>query len=147
MTDQKQFEKDLENSIRIINEHKGLVNAMMEPEFVRCDLEEQWAEFRFPVKDWEVNIVGQLHGGLEATMFDFSMGVLTRSITGLRFVPTIEINITYFRPVSDTDAVIVRTRVEKLGKRVIHLSAELFNEKNGKKAAMARGMFFNENTS
>ncbi len=144
----KTLKERLEHSMKEVNEkRKGQINAMMEPQFIRCDEEEMWAEFRFPKKEWERNIAGHLHGGVTAAMFDFSMGVLIRDLTELKFVPTVELNVTYMRAVKDEDGVIVKAKVEKMGKRIIHLSAEMFLEKDGKKAAMARGMFLNENTS
>lgn len=146
--DPKKFKENLEFSIWEVKENKaGKVNSLLCPTLVGCDPDTMSAEFRFNVDDRLLNRAGQLHGGMAAAMFDFSMGVLTRHAIELTFAPTIELNITYFRPVMADEDVIIRAKVENAGSRITHLSAEMFIEKTGKRAAIGKAMFFNKNTA
>ena len=145
---EKEFSEKLINNIETIKKKQpNMINEMMAPEYYASSAEEIWAEYKFPVQEWESNLARQLHGGVTAAMFDFSMGVLTRVAFDMKFVPTIELNVTYVRPADVGENVIIKAKVIHGGKRIVHLSSEMYNETTGKSVAHARGMFLNENTA
>ena len=146
--DEKRFNDILQNSSAEANKNQpGQINSMLKPELVSGNAKSKSVEVRFPIEHWELNRAGNLHGGIIATMFDYTFGLLTRACVQLNFVPTIELNTTFVRPIMSDDTVIIKAYISHGGSRITHLSGEMYIEKNGKMAVMARGMFFNENTA
>lgn len=147
MVDKEQFKKSLmDTTIDVHTKQKGRINSMLNPEFLECDANEMSVRIRFGVEEWQINRGGTLHGGILATMFDFSFGALTRAVVGLGFVPTVELNTTYVRPVNKNEHVIIEAKILKSGKKITHIFGEATVEETGKNAAFGKGIFFNEDT-
>ena len=74
---------------------------------------------------WMRNIDGVVHGGFCAAIADHTMGIVANCLRqGPQIAPTIQLQISYHRPLPPEEAVLVRVRVLSATARLIHLSAE-----------------------
>ena len=74
---------------------------------------------------WMRNAAGTLHGGMCATVLDQAMGFLAYCIKpGPGQAPTVQLQVTYHRPLIPGEDVIVRVKVISVTKSLMHLSAE-----------------------
>lgn len=98
---------------------------------------EKAVEFEFEVRKEMTNPVGMLHGGVTAGMIDDCMGVNFMVLGLEKFYPTINLYIDYFNPAFENQTVIVKTKLEKLGKTIINIKAEVINKNTSKIVAQA----------
>lgn len=73
------------------------------------------------------NLMGMAHGGVAATMLDTAMGCAASTVlpTGSGVV-TLDLNITYLRPVTARQTPVVATaRVINLGRRIVYVGGEV----------------------
>lgn len=83
-----------------------------------------------------------IHGGMIAAMMDGVIGVAALSLVAQegRLVSTVEYKINYFKPSLLGDQLVGKGRVDHVGKRIIHTSGEIYNQKN-EIVAKAMGTF------
>lgn len=55
-------------------------NGLMKPQLIKCSYEEKSITTAFPVMEWQKNRAGYMHGGLIASAFDITMGLLSRGL-------------------------------------------------------------------
>ncbi|MEN2399042.1 PaaI family thioesterase [Flavobacterium sp. MC2016-06] len=100
-------------------------------------VEEKAVEFQFEIRKDMTNPVGMLHGGVTSGMIDDCIGVNFMVLGLEKFYPTINLYIDYFNPAFEGQKVLVRTKVEKLGKTIINIKADVINENTSKLVAQA----------
>jgi len=100
-------------------------------------VEEKAVKFEFEIRKEMTNPVGMLHGGVTAGMIDDCIGVNFMVLGLEKFYPTINLYIDYFNPVFENQTVIVTTKLEKLGKTIINIKAEVINKNTSKIVAQA----------
>lgn len=100
-------------------------------------VEEKAVQFEFEIRKEMTNPVGMLHGGVTAGMIDDCIGVNFMVLGLEKFYPTINLYIDYFNPVFENQTVIVKTKLEKLGKTIINIKAEVINKNTSKIVAQA----------
>lgn len=115
------------------------INDMLAPEFAACSAEEQSLTLSLTVREWMLNPRGTLHGGIMSTMLDMAMGMLTRYYRKTNLVSTVSLSVNYLRPVQPGEQVAIRAEVQKLGRRVLFMQAQL--RSGGKTAASATATF------
>lgn len=73
-----------------------------------------------------------IHGGMLAAMMDGVIGVagLTAVAEQKKLVATIEFKINYFKPAFLGDILTGKGKVDHQGNRIIHVSGEIYNQKN-----------------
>ncbi|MDQ2944665.1 MAG: PaaI family thioesterase [Acidobacteriota bacterium] len=82
------------------------------------------------------NSAGVLHGGVTATMADAAVGIaLSRHFRGSRLATTVELKISYLRPISH-GRIAARAHLLKIGGRLCVGRVDLFDD-GGKLAASA----------
>ena len=82
---------------------------------------------RCQTQHWMRNIAGTLHGGMCATLVDQAMGcVAFCAKPGEGIAPTVEMNVTYHRPLIPGEDALIRVRLESAGKHLIHLASEVY---------------------
>ena len=111
------------------------INDMLAPELAACSA----ADKSLTVREWMLNPVGTLHGGIMSTMLDMSMGMLTRCLRQTGKVSTVSLSVNFLRPVQPGEKVFIRAEVQKLGRRVAFLQAQILTD--GKTAAAASAAF------
>jgi len=140
----KKKEIDFEQNVRdIIGEIKeygfGMLNDMIDPQFVDCDPAKQSCRVRYKKFKWEDNGRGEVHGGVISAMMDTTMGINAIALTS-DSVSTADMTISFLRPFTGK-SFIVESEAVQLGSRVIRLMAKAYDEETGKCLAMSTGSF------
>ncbi|WP_434309475.1 PaaI family thioesterase [Hominifimenecus sp. rT4P-3] len=103
----------------------GMV-ARLTPRFFSCDYPQKSVCLEYPSEPWMRNPAGGMHGGMIATVFDNAMCTAVRGFAGIGDSPTVNLQISYIRPVRIGVPVRIRVRVSGLGRTIAHVSAELW---------------------
>lgn len=109
--------------------------------FLGCNYEDKMLEAEFPVREWEMNSIQTMHGGLTAAAVDMTCGVLVRFFKRSVRAATAQLSVNYLRPLSCGETFIVRAKINKQGRRIIFLTAEVVSKDSGQTAATASGTF------
>lgn len=119
------------------------INKLMDYAFESCNAEERSLTFSFPVEWWMLNPIDTMHGGLICTAFDIVLGTLTAVLSdGARACPTAQLNVTFLRPVTLDDRLIVTAKASHMGRTLGNLTGEARSQKTGKLCATASAVFF-----
>lgn len=118
------------------------INQMMAVSFVRCSAAEHYLELNHQMADWEVNVMGTMHGGLISFLLDATMAITCRAYTGDQVTPTLDIHVNFLRPVKQGAAVCSRATVVHVGRSIVSLTAELWTESRERLCATASATFF-----
>ena len=96
--------------------------------------------------EWMRNIPGTLHGGMCATVVDQAMGFIAHCVKqGDGTAPTIEMQVSYHRPLIPGEDVLVRVKVVSVTRRLMRLSSEAFQASNPEKVCLtATATYFNK---
>ena len=132
----------LKGELEFINgKMAATLNGRMEAEFFSCDDEAQEVVLRFPLKDWEVNGLGTLHGGMASTMMDLTMSIAVYAFSRQTIPPTITMTTNYLRPIPMEGSVLIKARLTSLGKRNATAYCEAVIPSSGKVACTSIGTY------
>lgn len=85
--------------------------------------------FRCETAPWMANAAGTLHGGISAGVVDQAMGYVVYCIQpGPGFSPTVQMQLSYLRPLIPGKPVAIKVSVINRGKTLMHLRAEAYEE-------------------
>ena len=138
-----QIYKNLEPALRVRLEQlhtlaPGSIGDQMDLELVDCKPEEGLYYLRCRTQDWMRNIAGTLHGGMCATLVDQAMGCVAYCAKpGEGIAPTVEMNVTYHRPLIPGEDVWIRVQLRSASKHLMHLSSEASLVKEPDKVCIA----------
>ena len=105
----------------------GSIGDQMELELVDCQPEAGVYNMRCKTQNWMRNIAGTLHGGMCATLVDQAMGcVAFCAKPGEGIAPTVEMNVTYHRPLIPGEDVLIRVELTSVSRHLIHLRSQAF---------------------
>ena len=109
-----------------------------------CSPEAGEYSFLASTQDWMQNAFGSLHGGIITTILDQGMGMLaTCLMEGTAITPTVQMNVTYHRPLMPGDGVLLNIHVETMTRTLIHMRAEATKEAQPDRLCVsATGMFY-----
>lgn len=125
---------------RIKNAPQCRINSMLDIELVDCSYEDCTATLSFGVHDWMLNPAGLLHGGVMATFFDISMGVLAIYLNGTVLSPTANLSVNFVRPVHSGERVVIRADCHHSGRTMTQASASASTAAHGE-CAYATAIF------
>lgn len=120
--------KNMEAEVRqrISDMHKLVpdsIGAMFRFELLSCNESEY--TLKCQTKEWMRNPAGILHGGMGATILDQAMGFIAFCAkNGEGIAPTVQLNVSYHRPLVPGEDVLVRVKLISVTSSLIHLSAE-----------------------
>lgn len=84
--------------------------------------------FRCAVQSWMANAAGTLHGGMAAAIADQAMGFVVYAIQpGEGFSPTVEMQLSFHRPLRAEGELLVKVEALTAGKSLMHLRGEIFS--------------------
>lgn len=76
---------------------------------------------------WMCNINGTIHGGMSSTMVDQAMGYAAyTALPGEGIISTVEMNLSYHRPLLPDEDVVIVAKLRSAGKRLFHTAAEVY---------------------
>ncbi len=144
MTDQERLLAHIAKEMKEIEvDQDGLINNMLEPEFLEASFEEGQVKFGFTVQPWAVNKSGTVHGGILATSCDCVMALFARFYAGGNFAPTVSIDMKYIRPLRTGDGFTVTAKKVQAGKRMTQMTCEIRSKETDKVIATGAGVFIN----
>ena len=111
------------------------VNGMMDPHYVDVNYEEGTMTLKFEAKEWEMNRVGILHGGITSAMLDHAAGSAVYTFMG-HWCPTLDMDIKFISQVVLGDTLTCVGRVIHCGERFITAEAVMTNDTNGRLVAI-----------
>lgn len=103
------------------DEAKDTINEMMQFECI--EVEDQMITLAFPVNRWQLNPVGNMHGGMIATAFDIAMGCVAYIFSDAYHTPTVSMNIEYISAVKPEEILYIKATALHVGKRLAQVSA------------------------
>ena len=106
----------------------GSIGDQLQLELIDWDLEAGVFVMRCQTQEWMRNIAGTLHGGMCATLVDQAMGCVAYCAKpGEGIAPTVQMNVTYHRPLIPGKDALIRVKLVSAGKHMMHLAAETFS--------------------
>ena len=101
------------------------IGDQMHYQLLDCDPARGEFTLRCETKDWMRNGPGTLHGGMCATVVDQAMGFVAYCVKpGEGTAPTVQMQVTYHRPLIPGKDVRIQVRVISITKSLMNLSAE-----------------------
>lgn len=124
----------------------GSIGAQMRYELLDCDPEAGEYTLLCKTFPWMRNIPGTLHGGMCATVVDQAMGFIAHCVKrGNGTAPTVELQVSYHRPLNPGEDVVTKIRVISVTRSLIRLSCEAYQAGNLEKVCLtATATYFNK---
>lgn len=144
-TDPEQMKALLTGWIGELHRHApDSIGDLLHFQVVECDPMQGSYCFSLDTEDWMQNAFGTLHGGIIATALDQGMGMLaTCLMNGQGLTPSVQLNITYHRPLVPGERILLKIYVESVTRTLIHMRGEAFQEDAAEKlCATGTGIFF-----
>lgn len=105
------------------------VGTALHFELLECDAERGEFALRCETAAWMGNILGSLHGGMSATALDHAMGHVANAIREKEGAgPTVQLQVTYHRPLTAGDRLILKVQVLSVSKTLTQLEARAYSE-------------------
>ena len=103
------------------------LNGRLKAELAACDDGAQELTLRFPLQDWQVNGLGTLHGGSCAALTDQAMGCVCHcQKESAEVAPTIEMQMSFHRPVLTRQDILIRVQVVSVTRHLIRMAGQIF---------------------
>lgn len=103
----------------------GSIGDVLRFELESCDEEKKEYVLRCITQSWMRNAAGTLHGGMCATLVDQAMGFVSYCLMpGPGVIPTIELQVSYHRPLIPGEDVLIRIREVAVTRSLVSLAAE-----------------------
>jgi len=122
--------------------HLAGISSMLALDVVHVDAARQEMVTAFRAAPWTENVNGTVHGGIITVAFDSSMGILCHSTVSPRRGPTIQLNVSFLRPVGIGDTMYVRVRILRTGRNLVWLQGVAWTADEDKPCASAEGTFY-----
>ncbi|MBP3478208.1 MAG: PaaI family thioesterase [Oscillospiraceae bacterium] len=122
----------------------GSIGDVLQLELVDFDADAGVYDLRCKTMDWMRNIAGTLHGGMCATLVDQAMGCVAYCAKpGEGAAPTIEMSVSYHRPLIPGEDVLIRVQLVSVSRSLMHLrSAAYLISQPDKLCISASGVYF-----
>ncbi|MCF8566759.1 PaaI family thioesterase [Alicyclobacillus tolerans] len=105
------------------------------------DAGDDWVMLRLPFREDLVQVVGTVHGGFLAMLADSATAtVLWPGLEDNQYAVTVDLKVTYFRPVLDSD-VLARSVVINRGATTATVECALFDAQSEKQVAHAVAIY------
>ena len=103
----------------------GTIGDMLDLRLLEVDSLQGTVLLRCATAPWMRNLAGTLHGGMCATVVDQAMGCVAYCAKpGAGIAPTIQLQVSYHRPLIPGEDVLMRIRVLSVTGSLIHLICE-----------------------
>ena len=149
MQEFKDLEQELRTRLRQLHSAApGSIGDMLQLELISCDAFAGVYDLRCKTMDWMRNIAGTLHGGMCATLVDQAMGCVAYCAKpGEGVAPTVEMNVSYHRPLVPGEDVLIRVRLVSVTRNLMHLRSEAYCANRPDKLCIsATGVYFYKST-
>ena len=118
-------------------------NSSMQPRFEACSFGEKTLRMSYPVEAYMRNPVGVMHGGAVTSAMDITMGSLVFFASGEFIPPTVNINVSFQRPIPVGKRLFVEAALLSCGKTMAYATAKAWLEgQEDKILASAAGTYY-----
>ena len=117
-------------------------SCAIQPRYESCDFEKKTLLVSILVEDFMRNTNGVMHGGAVATAMDTILGSLTYYMCGEHLTPTINMNVSYERPIPLKKRLFVETTCLSCGRTMAYATARAWVEGSEKTVASASGTYY-----
>jgi len=139
---QKRMEEAIKYMVeKTVSENGIEIIKLMKLEFVECNAEEKTLTTKIRVVDWELNPQGTMHGGLVATVFDTTFGLLTHYYAGQNFITTVDLSTRYLKAIPSNCNLLIKVKACHVGRTLASLTGEAFIEESGVLASVCNSTF------
>ncbi len=126
-----------------LDERGPSFNRLLHTRYESCNYEKKTLTLSFPAEGYMRNPAGVVHGGAMAGALDLTMGSLAFYMCGEFLTPTINLNVSYERPVPTGTRVIVEATCLSCGKTMAYATARAWAEDQPEKTvASAAGTYY-----
>lgn len=119
----------------------GTINAMMQMEVRSIDMEQKRIILSFPIQSWQLNPIGQFHGGLICTALDIAMGCAAYVFSSSSFTPTIQMSVNFVKAIHEGESFIVESVCDHVGSRMCQVRAIATIQGNSDVVASSNGSY------
>ncbi len=105
-----------------------LFRGRLDSHFVDCDPEKRTLTQAYDLTSWSSNYRGVTHGGMTASVFDQCMGMLAFWCAGGMVCQTVNMMITYLKPVPLDCRLVIRSVCSSAGRTLGSFTAEAWIE-------------------
>lgn len=140
-TDRQHMERIVKEYLAKKGSYSGGVHDLLAPELVECNPKENSLTLRFQVRDWMLNHMKILHGGLMTTCCDMTMGLLIKYLMQTQNSVTVSLNMNFMRSAPAGSSILVTAKAEKQGRRIQFLSSRVFDATSKKQLADCTAVF------
>lgn len=139
---QQEMERGIRAFIDKINaENSDTMCALIKPSFVECDAAERTLILSYAAQRWEANPMGRMQGGVIAALLDFAGGCLAVYYSQTMAL-TVSLQTSYLRPGPTDGNVLVKARMTKPGRTMLHAYAECWSEEAPDKLIATSNMVY-----
>ena len=126
MEAKKDLEQIVKDRIQLVTDMiPGSIGDLMKFHLISCDPDRGEYILGCSTGEWMRNVAGTLHGGMCATIVDQAMGFIAYCVKpGKGIAPTVQMQVSYHRPLIPGKEVIVRVNVLSVTKSLMHLTSE-----------------------
>ena len=139
---------DLETRVRQESAYRKQLpgmSSMLSLDIVSVDETQQEIVTSFTADPWAENVNGTIHGGVITSVIDSSMGILCHSTLYPKRAPTINLNISFLRPVMKGQTLYTRAKLLRRGKNLLWFQSVSWVENPEKPCATGEGTFYCSN--
>ena len=138
---QLEIDQRIQTFMKLRTSKKGTINAMLDMEFIRYDLKKQSVTLEFPVRMWELNPVGHMHGGMICSILDITMGCASYVFSDSMFTPTIQLSVNFVKSICPNDVLLVEGICDHAGSRMVQTRAIATMKETAVLVASANGSY------
>lgn len=106
----------------------GLFRGQLDSHFVDCDPEKRTLTLAYDMTSWASNYRGVTHGGMIASVFDQCMGILGFWCAGEMICQTVNMMITYLKPVPLDSRLVIESTCSSSGRTLGNFTAKAWIE-------------------
>lgn len=137
----QEIETRIQQFLKIRCSAKDTINAMLEMEFVDYDIEHKSVTLAFPIKTWELNPAGNMHGGMICAALDVTMGCASFIYSKAAFTPTIQMSVNFVKGIKAGDTLFIQGICDHAGSRMAQARSIAYVKKSGEVAATGNGSY------
>ena len=127
--DQQELNDFLGNYQQHLPNFQGTIMDRLNCRYSSGSLADRQASFLADTAPWMGNPMGIVHGGVTATILDTCMGLLGNALNrGSRLLVTVNLNVSYVQAVRVGMKLMILTEAVHVGKNIISLRGEIFEE-------------------
>ncbi|MBQ8974774.1 MAG: PaaI family thioesterase [Oscillospiraceae bacterium] len=117
-------------------------SAILAPKLHSVSLEPLKIVMAYSPREFMTNTALIVHGGITASYADLTMGTLARYVTGGQFSPTVDMQVSYHKPVPAGGAVYVTAECVSRGRTVSSFRCDIRAEGEDAILVSATGLYY-----